>query len=419
MRVAAALSSAGCAGAEAVCPEPLSVYSTPMQVIDSSAALAAFCRRQAGASYLTVDTEFMRDKTYWPQLCLVQVAGPDEAAAIDPLAPGIDLAPLLALMADAGVLKVFHAARQDIEIFVNLMGSVPAPLFDTQVAAMVCGFGDAVSYETLAGRLAGAHIDKSSRFTDWAHRPLTERQLQYALTDVVPLRTVYEKLAQRLASTKRSHWLAEEMATLTDPATYRQDPQEAWRRFKIRSNNRKLLALVRELAAWRETAAQQRNLPRNRLLRDESILEIAAHAPATVAELARSRGLGRGFAEGKLGGELLAAVQRALALPESAYPEPPPRREPPPGIGPLVDLLRVLLKLRCEENDVAQKLVADTEDLEMIAADDMAPVRALQGWRGALFGKDALDLKHGRLALTAAGKRIKLVRLAAASEAAQ
>ena len=389
-----------------------------MHVIESAAALAAFCQKQSHADYITVDTEFMRDKTYWPQLCLVQIAGPEEAAIVDPLAPGIDLAPLLALMGDPAVLKVFHAARQDIEIFVNLTGAVPAPLFDTQVAAMVCGFGDAVSYETLAGKLAGAHIDKSSRFTDWAQRPLTERQLHYALTDVVPLRTVYEKLAQRLAKTNRAHWLGEEMAVLTDLATYRQDPQEAWRRFKLRTGNRKMLALVRELAAWREIAAQQRNLPRNRLLRDESILEIAAHAPANVADLARTRGLGRNFAEGKLGAELLAAVKRASALPESDYPQPPPRREPPPGIGPLVDLLRVLLKLRAEENDVAQKLVADSEDLEMIAADDAAPVRALQGWRAELFGKDALDLKHGRLALTAAGKRIKLVRLAA-SEAAQ
>jgi ribonuclease D len=390
-----------------------------MTLIDTSDALAAFCRRQAQAPYITVDTEFIRDKTYFPQLCLVQIAGPDEAAALDPLAPGIDLTPLLELMATPTLLKVFHAARQDIEIFVNLAGAVPAPLFDTQVAAMVCGFGDSVSYETLAGKLAGAHIDKSSRFTDWAQRPLSERQLRYALTDVVPLRTVYEKLEARLAKSGRSSWLAEEMGTLTDPATYRQDPAEAWRRFKVRSNNRKLLALVRELAAWRETAAQQRNLPRNRLLRDESLLEIAAHAPATVAELARTRGLGKNFAEGKLGAEILAAVTRVLATPESQYPVPPPRHEPPPGLGPLVDLLRVLLKLRCEENDVAQKLVADTEDLEKIAADDDAPVRALQGWRGELFGKDALDLKRGRLALTAAGKRIKLVRLGPAAEAAQ
>jgi ribonuclease D len=390
-----------------------------MTLIDTSDARAAFCRRQAQAPYITVDTEFIRDKTYFPQLCLVQIAGPDEAAALDPLAPGIDLAPLFKLMAAPTLLKVFHAARQDIEIFVNMAGAVPAPLFDTQVAAMVCGFGDSVSYETLAGKLAGAHIDKSSRFTDWAQRPLSERQLRYALTDVVPLRIVYEKLEARLAKSGRSSWLAEEMSVLTDPATYRQDPAEAWRRFKVRSNNRKLLALVHELAAWRETAAQQRNLPRNRLLRDESLLEIAAHAPANVADLARTRGLGKNFAEGKLGAEILATVTRVLATPESQYPVPPPRHEPPPGLGPLVDLLRVLLKLRCEENDVAQKLVADTEDLEKIAADDDAPVRALQGWRGELFGKDALDLKRGRLALTAAGKRIKLVRLGPAAEAAQ
>ena len=388
-----------------------------MQLIDSSDALAEFCRRQAKADFITVDTEFMRDKTYWPQLCLVQIAGSDEAAAIDPLAPGIELAPLFELMSAPDVLKVFHAARQDIEIFVNMAGAVPAPLFDTQVAAMVCGFGDAVSYETLAGKLAGAHIDKSSRFTDWAHRPLTERQLRYALTDVVPLRTVYEKLAQRLAKNDRTHWLTEEMAVLTDPGTYRQDPADAWRRFKLRSNNRKLLALVRELAAWRETAAQQRNLPRNRVLRDESILEIAAHAPATAAELGRTRGLGKNFAEGRMGAEVLAAIQRVLAMPESDYPAPPPRRDPPPGIGPLVDLLRVLLKLRCEEHDVAQKLVADTEDLELIAADDDAPVRALQGWRAELFGRDALDLKHGRVALTAVGRKVKLVRTAASAAA--
>jgi ribonuclease D len=390
-----------------------------MTLIETSDTLAEFCRRQADAAFITVDTEFMRDKTYWPQLCLVQVAGPEAAAAIDPLAPGIDLKPLFDLMVAPGVLKVFHAARQDIETFVNLTGTVPSPIFDTQVAAMVCGFGDAVSYETLASRLAGAHIDKSSRFTDWAQRPLTDRQLHYALSDVVPLRVAYEKLAAKLARSGRAAWLEEEMGTLTDPATYRQDPAAAWRRFKLRSNNRKLLALVRELAAWREIAAQQRNLPRNRLMRDESVLEIAAHAPRTVAELARTRGLGRNFAEGKLGAEILGVVARVLAMPESDYPEPPPRHDLPAGLGPLVDLLRVLLKLRCEENDVAQKLVADTEDLEMIAADDAAPVRALQGWRAELFGNDALALKHGRLALTAAGKRIKLVSLDVSSAAAQ
>jgi len=322
-------------------------------------------------------------------------------------------------MDEPKVLKVFHAARQDLEIFYNLNGKVPAPIFDTQVAAMVCGFGESASYETLAGRLAGAQIDKSSRFTDWSSRPLTERQVQYALADVTHLRKVYEKLAAQLDKSGRHSWLDEEMAVLCDPATYRLDPALAWRRIKVRSNNRRMLALVRELATWREISAQTRNLPRNRLLREESLLEIAAHAPANVEELARTRGMGRGFAEGKLGAEVLEVVARVKAIPESQYPEPPPRNDPPPGIGPLTDLLRVLLKLRCEENGVATKLVADSEDLEMIAADDGAEVRALQGWRGEIFGKDALDLKHGRLALTAEGKRIKLVRTSPPAAAAQ
>ncbi|HUZ74366.1 MAG TPA: ribonuclease D [Stellaceae bacterium] len=384
-----------------------------MSLIADSDALAGFCRRQAGQGFIAIDTEFMRDKTYWPILCLVQIAGPEEAAAIDPMAEGIDLAPLFALLRDPDVLKVFHAARQDIEIFYNLMGEVPAPLFDTQVAAMVCGFGDAVSYETLAGRLAGARIDKSSRFTDWSRRPLTERQLKYALGDVVPLRRIYEKLSQRLDSSGRAHWLGEEMAALADPATYRLDPAEAWRRLKPRTADRRMLALVRELARWRETTAQRRNLPRNRVIRDEALLEIAAHAPHSAEELAHSRGLGKGFAESRFGSEILAVVARVLASPESDWPEPEKRREVPPGLGPLADLLRVLLKLRAEENDVAQRLVADAEDLERIAADDQADVRALQGWRYEVFGRDALDLKHGRLALTAAGKRLRLVPLAA------
>src|SRR6267154_1230332 len=379
-----------------------------MTVITDTDTLARFCARQMGSGFIAVDTEFMRERTYWPILCLVQVAGPEDAAAIDALAPGIDLTPLLNLMADQSTLKVFHAARQDIEIFFNLSGAVPQPLFDTQVAAMVCGFGESVSYETLAGKLAGARIDKSSRFTDWANRPLTERQVEYALADVVHLRPVYEKLRANLERSGRGPWLDEEMETLTDPAIYRLDPNESWRRFKPRSGNRRFLAVLRELAAWRETAAQQRDLPRNRIIRDESILEIAAHAPSSVAELSRSRGLGKGISEGKFGTEILAAIGRALALPESAYPELPARHEPPPGIGPLVDLLRVLLKYRCDETGVAQKLVASSDDLEMIAADDGAQVRALTGWRFELFGRDALDLKQGRIALTASGKRIKL-----------
>jgi ribonuclease D len=284
-------------------------------------------------------------------------------------------------------------------------------LFDTQVAAMVCGFGEAASYETLAAKLADARIDKSSRFTDWSHRPLTERQLEYALADVTHLRKVYTKLSARLEKSGRAAWIAEEMAVLTDPAIYRQDPEEAWRRVKTRGGNRRFHALLKSLARWRELAAQQRDIPRSRILRDESLIEIAAHAPASIDDLARVRGLGRPVAEGKLGGEILEAVRAGLALPEEQIPKPPAREEMPAGLGPLTELLRVLLKLRCEEHDVAQKLVASAADLEAIAADDHAAVTPMHGWRYEIFGRDALALKHGKLALTAKGKRILIVEL--------
>jgi len=383
-----------------------------MTIITDTAALVRFCEAQQGASFVAVDTEFMRERTYWPILCLVQVAGPTEAAAIDTLAPGIDLTPLLALMADESILKVFHAARQDVEIFVNLSDRVPAPLFDTQVAAMVCGFGDAASYETLVAKLAQASLDKSSRFTDWAHRPLTERQIHYALADVVHLRTVYERLQQRLASNGRAAWFAEEMAGLADPATYRNDPSEAWRRFRLRGRvDPRFFGVLREVAAWRETAARQRNLPRGRIIRDEAVLEVAAHAPKTIEALTRSRSIGKGVAEGKLGSEILDAVRRGLANSKALEPPAPARADTPPGLGPLIELLRVLLKQSCETHQVAQKLVATSEDLEAIAADDEAVVPALFGWRYSIFGKDALALKHGRVALTVRRNRIALVEV--------
>ena len=353
----------------------------------------------------------MRERTYWPILCLVQVAGPDEAVAIDALAPGMDLAPLLALMADPLVLKVFHAARQDLEIFYQLSGEVPHPVFDTQVAAMVCGFGDAASYETLVRKLAKASLDKASRFTDWAHRPLSERQLQYALADVVHLRTVYERLQQLLATNGRASWFAEEMADLVDPAIYRTEPAEAWRRFRLRGRaDRRFLGVLKAIAAWREAAAQQRDLPRQRIVRDEAVLEIAAHAPKTIEVLAHTRSLGKGIAEGKLGREIIDAVAAGLADPDPP-PAIPAKAEAPPGIGPLIELLRVLLKQRCEDFAVAQKLVASADDLEAIATADDAPVRALHGWRREVFGDDALALKHGQLALTAGKNRIELVPL--------
>jgi ribonuclease D len=388
-----------------------------MDLITDSAALAKFCARQRGAAYITVDTEFMRERTYWPILCVVQVAGPQEAVAIDALAPEIDLAPLLALMNDPATLKVFHAARQDLEIFFHLSDAVPEPLFDTQIAAMVCGFGDSVSYETLVRRLAGAALDKASRFTDWSHRPLTERQVKYALGDVIHLRTVHERLQERLARNGRASWFAEEMAALADPALYRAEPNESWRRFRLRGRgDSRFLAVLRALAAWRERAAQQRDLPRGRILRDEALIEIASHAPQGVDALARTRGLGKGIAEGKLGREILDAVARGIADPDppAAIAQKP---QNPPGLGPLIELLRVLLKQRCEDFEVAQKLVASADDLEAIAADDAAPIAALHGWRREVFGADALALKHGTLALTAGRNRIELVPLPGKSAA--
>lgn len=382
-------------------------------MISSTDALRRFCQAQANAAFVTVDTEFIREKTYWPQLCLVQLAGPDEAAVIDPLAEGIDLAPLAELLADPKVLKVFHAARQDVEIFLHLFGFVPTPLFDTQVAAMVCGFGESVGYETLASKLAKARIDKSLRFTDWARRPLSDRQLAYALSDVTYLRIAYEKLAARLERTGRSQWVAEEMALLADPETYIVPPDHFWPRLKPRSTNPRFLAVLREVAAWREREARERDLPRGRVIRDESLIEIAAHAPKSVDELAQVRGLSRSQAEGKWGQALLDAVAKAQALPEAQCPQMAPKAEPPKGIGPLVELLRVLLKTACDKEDVAQKLVASQADLEAIAAADDADVPALQGWRHEVFGGLALELKHGRLGLTCTtdGKAVRMLKL--------
>ncbi len=391
-----------------------------MTWIADSASLAEFCAKVANSPFVTVDTEFMRERTYWAQLCLVQVASPDDAAVIDAMAPGLDMGPLFQLLDNPRVLKVFHAARQDLEIFHHASGRVPTPLFDTQVAAMVCGFGDAVSYETLATQLAAARIDKSARFTDWAQRPLSERQIAYALADVTHLRKVYLALAKRLTATGRAGWLQEEMATLLDPETYRMDPEEAWRRFKPRTAKPKLLAVLKAVAAWREREAQRRDVPRNRVLRDETIMDIAAHAPTTVGELSRMRGFSKGFAEGRLGEELLEAVHRGLSLPEHEVPTLPPSVDLPPGIGPVVELLKVLLKMKCEEHDVAQKLVATTADLERIAADDNADVPALHGWRREVFGEAALAMKRGELSLSLRGRKIILVdhRIATPSRAA-
>ncbi len=380
-----------------------------MQLITDTDSLASLCDRLAQEDFVTLDTEFLRERTYWPQLCLVQLAGEDQAAAVDALHPDLDLAPLWHLLEDDSILKVVHAGRQDIEIFYRHTGRIPKPLFDTQIAAMVCGFGDQVGYETLVRKLASAQIDKSSRFTDWSLRPLTEKQLFYALSDVTHLRTIYRKLRTRIEQTERMGWLDEEIAILADPATYTVEPAEAWNRLKVRSSKPRFLATLRELAAWREETAQAKDLPRNRVVRDEALLEIAAHAPADVAALTRTRGLPKAVAEGRFGRDILEAVRRGQNTPDADCPTLPPVRELPRGLGPVVDLLRVLLKMKCDAEDVAQKLVANSADLEQIAADDEADVPALRGWRRDLFGEDALALKHGRLALTISGKQLRAV----------
>ena len=379
----------------------------PDLIVDTD-TLAALCERLASEPYVTVDTEFMREKTFWPILCLVQLGGENEARAVDALADGIDLAPLFDLMANRDVLKVFHAARQDIEIFHHLSGNVPVPVFDTQVAGMVCGFGDSVSYENLVSKLARERIDKSSRFTDWSARPLSKRQLDYALSDVTHLRVVYEKLRKKLEKSGRGSWLDAEMDILTSPETYIQEPDEAWRRIKIRSGRPQMLAILKEVTAWREREAQRRDLPRNRVLRDEALLDLAGIAPRTVEDLARIRGLGRGLAEGAGGKAILEAVARGLAVPDSEAPVLPQKPDLPDGLGPVIDLLKVVLKMKCESEGVAQKLVANVADLEQIAASDDADVAALSGWRRELFGNAALAIKHSELAVTIEGKKLVL-----------
>jgi len=383
-----------------------------MKLITKTEELAAFCKPLADAEFVTVDTEFMRERTYWPKLCLAQVAGPEDAAAIDALAEGIDLSPLDELMCNPKVLKVFHAARQDLEIFYLRLNRVPGPLFDTQVAAMVCGHGEAASYESLATRLAKAKIDKSSRFTDWSRRPLSERQITYALSDVTHLRVVYEKLKRQLDKTGRFSWIAEEMAVLNDPGTYRADPELAWRRLKPRGASPRLLAILKEVAAWRERTAQRIDIPRQRLLRDEQLLEIASHAPKSIEELAMTRGLGRGFAEGWQGRELMEAIERARALPESELPvrDKPPEQLRAPGA--VVDLLRTLLRLKAEQAGVAGRLVAGADELDRLAAGKRDGA-ALKGWRNDVFGADAVDLIEGRLALALSGDQAKLIQLSA------
>jgi ribonuclease D len=385
-----------------------------MRIIATTEELAAFCREAARHPYVTLDTEFLRERSYWSKLCLLQIAHPgerdDAAAVVDPMAEGLSLEPLYDLFRDEAVVKVFHAARQDIEIFVVERGTVPRPLFDTQVAAMVCGFGDQASYETLVRKIARAEIDKSSRFTDWSRRPLSEAQLRYALADVTHLRAVYEHLAERLRRSGRESWVAEELAALTDPATYRSDPAEAWTRVKTRPSGWKMQAALVELARFREEYAQAHDVPRARVFKDDALIELATVRPASEAELGKSRLLLREARRGDIAEGILAAIARAA----QARPEDLPREYRPEQmqVNPaLAEMLRVLLKAKSEGEGVAARLVASAADLDALAAGQRSGIPALHGWRREIFGEEALQLCEGRVGLAVKGHGVVTVRL--------
>jgi ribonuclease D len=370
-----------------------------MRLITTTPELSDLCRRLGQHNFVAVDTEFIREQTFWPRLCVVQLAGPGEEAILDPLAPGVDLAPFFALMADKRVVKVFHAARQDLEIVWNQARLIPHPIFDTQVAAMVCGFGESVSYVSLVKQVTGHNLDKTSRFTDWARRPLSEKQLTYALADVTHLRDVYHRLVAELEASGRLGWLDEEMAELTSPETYETRPEDAWRRLKLRVRNRKGLAVLIELAAWREKLAQTMDVPRNRILRDEALYDIANSAPTDTAQLGHLRSLSEGFSRSSRAKEIVEAVNRALKRDPRTLP---PLREGaglPAEKAATVELLRVLLKACAARSKVAPRLIADAEHLERLAAEDDPDIPALKGWRYDLFGAEAQRLKRGELAL--------------------
>jgi ribonuclease D len=392
-----------------------------MHVITTTDALAQLTADYAKAPFVTVDTEFMRERTYWPQLCLVQMARPgdgrEDSVIIDPLADGIDLAPLFELMSNETVVKVFHAARQDVEIFHNLGGLIPTPMFDTQVAAMVCGYGDQVGYETLVRRISRAELDKSSRFTDWAHRPLSENQLLYALADVTYLRDIYQTLSERLRATGRGHWVAEEMAILTDPATYFTEPAEAWRRIKARNHSPKHLAVVRALAQWRETTAQTRDVPRSRILKDDALIEIATARPKTPEELGKLRLIQREARRPEIAGEIIAAVAQGETCTPADRPTLPPAPDRRQGSAAIADMLRVLLKARADKLGVASKLIASSADLDALAGEESPDVPALKGWRRQVFGDDALRMMAGELALVARPDGVELIEVSEAVQA--
>ncbi|MEM1161351.1 MAG: ribonuclease D [Pseudomonadota bacterium] len=386
-----------------------------MKTITTSAALAELCQDFAASPYITVDTEFLRERTYWSKLCLVQIARPgsddDDAVLIDPLADGIDLQPLFDLMANDDVIKVFHAARQDVEIFWHMGKVIPTPLFDTQVGAMVCGYGEQVGYETLVRKVVRQSIDKSSRFTDWSRRPLTEKQQTYALADVTHLRGIYESLRDQIEAANRMHWVAEEMGVLIDPETYNADPENAWRRVKARTTTPRFLGIVRALAKWREATAQSRDVPRTRIMKDDALLEIATARPKTIDDLGKLRLMQREARKPEASAQIVEAVAEGLACPNAQLPSlpPPPKRKE--GSGAIAELLRVFLKARADEVGVAARLIAPTSDLDALAGEDAPDLPVLKGWRREVFGRDALRIKAGEVGLVAQPDGVRLFEL--------
>jgi ribonuclease D len=388
-----------------------SVTTASIAPITTTSELAAACWRLSCHSFVTVDTEFLRETTYYPLLCVAQMASSEEAFVIDALAPGIDLAPFYALMADEKVMKVFHAARQDIEIVWHAAKLIPHPIFDTQVVAMVLGYGDSISYDQLVQRITGDALDKSHRFTDWTRRPLSDAQLRYAISDVTHLRDVYLSLVEDLKRRGRTDWVEDEMRVLTSPDTYRMEPENAWQRLKTRVRKPKELAILIEVAAWREREAQMRDVPRSRVLKDEVIADIAVQAPANTEKLSNLRSLPKGFERSHWGEAIVAAVKRGLERDPATLPLQS-RSQPAANGAAVVELLKVLLRMISERHHVAAKVIATVDDLERIAADDNADVPALAGWRRELFGEKALALKHGKLALAIEKGRVATVERA-------
>lgn len=379
-------------------------------MIETTAQLEEACRALSKSAFVTVDTEFLRETTFWPELCLIQIASPDLEVLIDPLADGLSLKPFFDLMADANVVKVFHAARQDIEIIFHLGGLIPHPIFDTQVAAMVCGFGDSVSYDQLVGKITGVQLDKSSRFTDWSRRPLSDKQLDYALADVTHLRDVYLSLKGKLERDGRALWLTEEMAILESRETYDLHPDDAWLRLKSRLRKPPELAVLRSIAAWREREARSRNVPRSRVLKDDALFEIAQQQPRDAEALSRLRTIPKGWERSSAGAAIVGAVNAALALPKTEMPQPAKQSHAPEGAQAATELLKVLLRLTAEKEGVAAKVIASSDDLDKIAAQGAsAEVAALHGWRRDLFGDKALKLISGEIGLRFVGRKVEAV----------